>query len=108
MPISNARNRLDLESNEAAFKTVANVAPLEVYLAGNIVDGNGDTIPSRVVCRIRGTKKFYFLFPPGTEESLRSAAPWLQKELEKRIDGESVEATPKDMDRAVPTGNPLG
>jgi hypothetical protein len=107
--MANTRNALDLPSDNRALKSVGRVSPIEVYAAGDIVDGNGDRIPTRVVFRIKGTKKFFFLFAKGTEEDMRTPAPWLQKELERMIDGESGagDAAPDDMNKSIPVGNSI-
>ena len=104
--MANTRNRLPPEPEPTAYKSIGLVAPLDFYLVGNVTDGEGKTSPSRIVLRIRGSKKFYFPFAPGTEQSMKTASPWLQKALEEAIDGRLGEAGPDDLGSAVPTGSP--
>jgi hypothetical protein len=105
--MSNQRNRLAPEADEPEYKSIGSIAPLDYYVVGNITDGEGAATPSRVVCRIRGTKKFFFPFAKGVEENMRSVAPWLQTLLEGKIDSKSPAATPPDIDETVATGSPL-
>jgi hypothetical protein len=104
--MANARNRLPAEPESADYKSIGKVASLELFLVGNVTDGEGKTAPARIVLRIRGDKKFYFPFAPGTEQSMKTASPWLQKALEAAIDGRQGEAGPDDLGSAVPTGSP--
>jgi hypothetical protein len=104
--MANTRNRLPPEPESKDYKSIGMVAPLDLYLVGNVTDGEGKTQPSRVVLRIRGQKKFYFPFAPGTEQSMKTASPWMQKALEDAIDGRQGEAGPDDLSNAVPTGSP--
>ena len=104
--MANVRNRLPAEPEPANYKSIGKVAPLDLFLVGNVTDGEGKTAPSRIVLRIRGDKKFYFPFAPGTEQDMKTAASWLQKALEEAIDGRSGEAGPDDLASAVPTGSP--
>ena len=104
--MANVRNRLPAEPEPKDYKSIGVVTPLEFFLVGNVTDGEGKTSPSRVVLRIRGSKKFYFPFAPGTEQSMKTASPWLQKALEDAIDGQRGDAGPDDLGSVVPTGNP--
>ena len=104
--MANTRNSLPAEPEPRDYKSISTVAPLDFYLVGNVTDGEGRTTPSRVVLRIRGQKKFYFPFPPGTEQAMKTASPWLQKALEDVIDGQRGNAGPDDLGSAVPTGSP--
>ena len=104
--MANTRNRLPPEPESKEFKSISMVAPLDLYLVGNVTDGEGRTTPSRIVLRIRGQKKFYFPFAAGTEQNMKTAAPWLQKALEESIDGKAGENGPDDLASAVPTGSP--
>jgi hypothetical protein len=102
------RNRLAPESEEPEYKSIGSLAPLDYFVVGNITDGEGQDTPSRVVCRIRGTKKFFFPFAKGVEENMKSVAPWLQKLLEEKVDDKNTKApTPPDIDEPVATGSPL-
>lgn len=107
--MSNQRNRLQAEADEPEYKSISSLAPLEFYVVGSIIDGEGSTTPSRVVCRIAGTDKFFFPFAKGVEETMKSVAPWLQKLLEEKLGAgkKDASATPPDMDAAVATGSPL-
>lgn len=106
--MSNQRNRLQAEPDEPDYKSIKSLARLEFFVVGDIVDGEGNNTPSRVVCRIEGTEKFFFPFAKGMEEAMKSVAPWLQKILEERLGGKKdASATPPDMDASVVTGSPL-
>ena len=106
--MSNQRNRLAPESDEPEYKSIGSLAPLDFYVVGSITDGEGQATPSRVVCRIRGTQKFFFPFAKGVEETMKSVAPWLQKLLEEKVgDSKAKTAVPSDIDSAVATGSPL-
>jgi len=107
--MSNQRNRLTAESDEPEYKSIGSLAPLEFFVVGNIVDGEGASTPSRVVCRIAGTEKFFFPFAKGVEETMKSVAPWLQKLLDEKLGSnkKGPVATPPDMDAPVATGSPL-
>jgi hypothetical protein len=105
--MANLRNSLELPVDDVQLKSVERVSPIDIFAAGNIVDGNGDAIATRMVFRIKGTKKFFFLFAKGTEEGMRTPAPWLQKELERLIDGSSTDAIPDDMNQSISVGNPI-
>jgi len=87
------------------------MAPLDFFVVGNITDGEGQVTPSRVVCRIRGTQKFFFPFAKGVEENMRSVAPWLQKLLDEKVGGQidpKVQPVmPPDIDKPIATGSPL-
>ena len=104
--MANVRNRLPAEPEPKDYRSIGVVTPLEFFLVGNVTDGEGKTSPSRIVLRIRGSKKFYFPFAPGTEQSMKTASLWLQKALEEAIDGRAGEAGPDDLASAVPTGSP--
>ena len=106
--MSNQRNRLAVQSDEPEYKSIGSMAPLEFFVVGNIIDGEGASTPSRVVCRIAGTEKFFFPFAKGIEETIKSVAPWLQKLLDEKIGSKKdASATPPDMDSTVATGSPL-
>ncbi|CAB4131242.1 hypothetical protein UFOVP276_165 [uncultured Caudovirales phage] len=106
--MSNQRNRLMEQPSEPNYKSAGAIAPLELYVVGDITDGEGQVTPSRVVCRIQGTQKFFFPFAKGVEETMKSVAPWLQKILEEKLSpGASKSAVPPDMDSAIVTGSPL-
>jgi hypothetical protein len=78
----NGRSRLDFEVGASAgVKTVKHVVPIEMFLAAGITDGEGK-VSNRMVFRAKGDKRFYFLFPKGTEEAMKPAAGWLQEQLE--------------------------
>jgi hypothetical protein len=105
--MSNQRNRLQAEPDEPDYKSISSLAALEFFVVGNIVDGEGLATPSRVVCRIAGTEKFFFPFAKGMEEGMKSVAPWLQKLLDEKLGGKKeAAATPPDMDESVATGSP--
>jgi len=99
-----ARNRIDFQVGEDNVKTLHKVAPMEIFLAA-YTDGAGKK-EQRLVCRPRGTKKFYFLFAGGIEGNMKSAAPWLQEQLEAQV---GVTETPIEVDNVnVPVGDPMG
>jgi hypothetical protein len=87
------------------YKTVAKVVPVEFFLAAGIVDGEGKK-SNRVLFRPVGTKKFYFLFAQGTEENMRTAAPWLQEAMEREL-GVRLTSMPDDTAADLPTGSPV-
>lgn len=109
--MSNQRNRLQAEADEPDYKSIGTMAPLDFYVVGNITDGEGQITPSRVVCRIRGTEKFFFPFAKGVEEAMKSVAPWLQKLLEEKVGGQvdskAQPVMPPDIESTVATGSPL-
>jgi len=77
-------------------KVLSKVAPVEIFLAA-YTDGNGKK-EQRLVTRVRGTKKFYFLFANGVESNMRSAAPWLQSQLEDAVVSSSAPIKMEDVD----------
>lgn len=90
----NGRSRLNFEVGPSAgVKTVKHVVPIEFFLAAGVTDGEGKT-SNRVVFRARGDKTFYFLFPKGTEETMKPAAGWLQDLLEREVGGIEAEKAP--------------
>lgn len=106
--MANGRSRLRFEVGAGAgSKTVKHVVPLEVFLAAGIVDGEGNS-SNRVVFRARGDDRFYFMFPKGTEETMKPAAGWLQEKLEMLARGADADmvALPEDPVKDLPT-NPL-
>lgn len=107
---THARNRLEfqLESTSQDFKSLKNFAPVDIFCA-QLVDGEGKE-STRLLFRIRGGTAFYFLFAKGTEEGMRTAAPWLQKELERQISqfGDIQEPIPEKKVESLPTGGQLG
>lgn len=99
-----ARNRIDFQVSDEKIKTLHKVAPMEVFLAA-YTDGSGKNA-QRLVCRPRGTKKFYFLFSGNVESNMRSAAPWLQEQLEAEV--RSAEPPPIEVENVpVPVGDPI-
>ena len=98
-----ARNRIDFQVSDEKIKTLHKVAPMEVFLAA-YTDGSGKK-EQRLVCRPRGTKKFYFMFANNVESNMRSAAPWLQEQLEAQA--QSVEAPIEVENVPVPVGDPI-
>ena len=105
------RNRLDIDLGAPAggLKTLKNIAPVEMYTV-NYVDGEGKE-ETRIVFRIRGTKQFYFLFPKGSEESMRKAAPWLQELVEQEVvrfsEGYEKAPIPEEKVKDLPVGDPM-
>lgn len=99
------RNRLSFESGPGAGgRTVKHLVPVEVYLAAGITDGEGST-SNRIVFRAKGDSRFYFMFPKGTEETMKPAANWLQGVLEGKV-GELASAgaaIPEDPVKDLPT-----
>lgn len=87
------------------MKSLEHLVPMEFFGAVGVVDGNGIK-RNRVVFRFKGTKQFFFVFPEGTEESLRPAAGWLQTLLEKEA-GDHAGEMPEEKTADIPTGSPL-
>lgn len=86
-------------------KSVEHLVPVDFFGAVGVVDGNG-VKRNRLVFRFRGTKKFFMLFPEGTEENMRPASPWLQSLLEKEA-GDGMSDIPEEKAVGVSTGSPL-
>lgn len=86
------RSRLDFEVGPGTgVKTVKHIVPIEIFLAAGIIDGEGK-VSNRVIFRSEGDERFYFMFPKGTEETMKPAAGWLQQQLEVRVGGPAMEA----------------
>ena len=101
----NGRSRLDFPTGkEEGIKEVGAVVPMEVFLAANIVDGNGDK-SNRLVCRPKGTNQFYFLLPRGAEEAMKPTSGWLQDLLERET--ASMEGAIPEDSVSVPIGSPM-
>jgi hypothetical protein len=99
-----ARSRIDFQVGDDNVKTLHKVEGMEIYLAA-YTDGTGKK-EQRLVCRPKGTKKFYFLFAGNVEANMRSAAPWLQEQLEGQI---GTTDAPIEVDNVpVPVGDPMG
>lgn len=100
------RSRLNFEVGPGAeVKTVKHAMPVDVFLAAGIVDGEGKT-SNRLVFKAKGNPQFYFLFPSGTEKSMKPAAGWLQDQLEAQVrDLEDTEITtiPEDPVTNLPS-----
>jgi hypothetical protein len=91
------RSRLEIgEMGTGDVKLLSKVAPVDIYLAA-YTDGNGKK-EQRLVTRVRGTKRFYFLFPGGVESGMRSAAPWLQVQLEEAVISSTAPLSVDDVD----------
>jgi len=102
MPAVVRNNRIERSEK---IKTIEHLVPIEFFGAVGVVDGNG-VKRNRIVFRFKGTKQFFFLFAEGTEEAMKSAAPWLQELLEKEI-GDHVGNLPEEPAKSIPTGSPL-
>lgn len=90
----NGRSRLNFDiGSSGGMKSVKHFVPIDIFLAAGIVDGEGKTT-NRIVFRAEGDKKFYFLFPQGTEETMKPAAGWLQELLEARVGDPVPDTTP--------------
>lgn len=88
------RSKLSFEVGAGAdVKTVKSLVPVEVFLAAGITDGEGK-VSNRLVFRYVGDTKFYFLFPLGTEKTMKPAAGWLQEQLEAQIGSFSASKEP--------------
>jgi hypothetical protein len=91
-------------------KTLHSVVPVDIFLAAGLIEGDGKK-SNRLIFRFKGTKQFYFLFPKGTEESMRPASGWLQDILEREVDGlreAAVAPIPEDLvSDEVPVGDPM-
>lgn len=96
-------------SNNGEIKTIKHFAPAEFFVA-NLVDGAGKE-STRIVMRIKGAKKFYFLFPRGAESNMKPAAGWFQEQLEEQaarfIDSPTA-PIPVPSVTEVPVGDPAG
>lgn len=98
-----ARNRIDFQVGGDDVKTLHKLAPMEIFLAA-YTDGAGKK-EQRLVCRPAGTTKFYFLFAGNVEAGMKSAAPWLQEQLEAQA---GTTAEPIAVDKVdVPVGDPM-
>jgi len=76
------RSKLNFEIGAGLeSKTVKNLVPVDIFLAAGITDGEGKT-SNRLVFRAEGNPTFFFLFPKGTEGTMKPAAEWLQVQLE--------------------------
>lgn len=107
--MGNGRSRLNFEVGTATGdKTLRAVVPVDMFLAAGVTDGEGKT-SNRLVFRFKGSKQFYFLFPKGTEESMRPAAGWLQELLEREVGAheDGGAPIPDDLVSDVPVGDPL-
>lgn len=108
--MAHARNRVEVASDSPDLKTIKHMVPVELFFAGQIIDGNGD-VSNRLLLRIKGDKQFYFLFAKGVEENMKKPAPWLQDALERKYNetfgSAEGEDGPADMEAGVPAGNPL-
>lgn len=101
MPLG--RNRIDFQLSNDEVKVLHKVEPMELFLAA-YTDGAGKK-EQRLICRPRGTSKFYFLFSGNVESNMRSAAPWLQKQLESNVMSSEM---PLEVDEvSVPIGDPM-
>lgn len=87
------------------IKTVEHLVPIDIFGAVGVVDGNG-VKRNRIVFRFRGTRPFYMLFAEGTEEAMKTVAPWLQTLLEKEA-GDHTGDLPQEKSADVPVGSPL-
>ena len=98
------RARLEFEAPTTGLKKVHGVTPIDLYMA-KITDGN-NKVATRVVFRAQGDDQFYFMFPTGTEETMKVPAGWCQQQLDRLmpINSGSVEL-PKDK-VSVPMGDP--
>lgn len=100
-----ARNRLDfVPDKDEGVKSLGHLVPMELFLAANIVDGEGKKT-NRIVCRPKGTKQFYMLLPKGTEANMRTVTAWLQEILEQRV--EQVGAPIPEPSLTPSTGSPM-
>ena len=99
------RSKLNFEVGAGAeVKTLKHAVPVELYLAAGIVDGEGK-VSNRLVFRSPGNPSFYFLFPQGTEKTMRPAAGWLQEQLEAQLNSMSDDPTaiPEDPVTDLPS-----
>lgn len=97
------RARLEFDPPSRGLKQVQAMSPVEMFVA-KIVDGNNKAA-TRLMFRIRGDKQFYFLFPNGTEETLKVPAGWCQQQLERLAPMDMAAGFSQD-DVAVPVGDP--
>lgn len=103
--MTRGRSRLDFEIGPGiGVKTVKHVVPIDIFLAAGITDGEGK-VSNRVIFRAEGDKRFYFMFPKGTEEVMKPAAGWLQEQLQARVGGfaEEQATIPEDPVTDLPT-----
>lgn len=100
------RSRLKIETGGERLKTVKHLAPVELFFAAVVTDGNGD-VSNRLVLRLAGDDQFYFLFPKGTEEGLKKPATWLQKVLKRMAPVGIGQGVPEEAVTKIPTGSPL-
>ena len=96
------RNKLTFEAGPGVGgRIVKHLAPVEVFLAAGVVDGEGNT-SNRIVLKAEGDTQFYFMFPKGTEETMKPVAGWLQTQLEVALAG-SKAVIPEDPVKDLPT-----
>jgi hypothetical protein len=100
------RSKLNFEVGAGAeVKTLKRLIPVELFLAAGIVDGEGKSA-NRLVFRAAGNPSFYFLFPTGTEKSMKPAAGWLQEKLEVQahdLEDAAITAIPEDPVTDLPS-----
>jgi len=98
------RARLEFDPPAAGLKKVHGVMPIDLFVA-KITDGNNKEA-TRLVFRARGDMQFYFMFPEGTEATMKVPAGWCQQQLERQapVVADGVEL-PKDK-VSVPMGDP--
>jgi hypothetical protein len=105
----NGRSRLNFEVGPSTgVRTVKHFVPVDIFLAAGLTDGEGKTA-NRILFRAKGDKTFYFMFPKGTEETMRPASPWLQEILEREMQGIEAEKAPIPEDPVTDLpSDPLG
>lgn len=88
-----------------SVKSVQQVVPAEIFFVSGITDGAGDR-SNRLVLRLRGDSKFYFLFAKGVEENMKTPAPWLQKLIADRVAMSSPSFAKEDVSVTL-SSNPM-
>jgi len=98
------RARLEFDPPTTGLKKVHGVMPIDLYMA-RITDGNNKET-TRLVFRAKGDNQFYFMFPEGTEQSMKVPAGWCQQQLD-RLMPVNMDGVDLPMDKvSVPVGDP--
>lgn len=92
------------ESN-SGVRSIQQVVPAEIFFVAGIMDGAGDK-SNRLVLRLQGDTKFYFLFAKGVEENMKTPAPWLQRLIADRVGASSANFPKEDVSISL-SSNPM-
>ena len=98
------RARLEFDAPTQGLKKVHGIMPIDLYMA-KVTDGNNKEA-TRVVFRARGDTQFYFMFPEGTEQSMKVPAGWCQQQLERLMPVNTSKVDLPEDKVSVPMGDP--